>query len=128
MCDGMAMLHRFLLLSWKELLQGVSGFDDKAAFSSPSENGGPASDVRGMHSPVIAVAESDGETQCLKVCSDVVQDRPSLRSQAKQGYAVSSITGTSRPTILKLLATPSQLLAHFFPVFRHLGLSWRLAC
>ncbi len=42
-------------------------------------------DLRGVQSPVAAVAEGDGETFCSKVRSDKVKDGPSWRSQAVTG-------------------------------------------
>src|SRR6476620_4457083 len=38
-----------------------------------------------MHDPVVVFVVGDGETQCLKVRSDKVQDGPSLRSQTTTG-------------------------------------------
>ncbi len=45
-------------------------------------------DLRRMQDPIVAVAEGNGETQCLKIHSGEALDGSSLRSQATMGPAV----------------------------------------
>jgi len=58
MCDGLAMALWLLLLHPEEVAA-------RSVLYWSSEDGGAWSDLRGVHGPVVAVAERDGET-CSK--------------------------------------------------------------